>query len=559
MANRTVNQDEHVERWQEEQQSQEVLDATRADDSFLYRLWKKVTQKNTQTPENPPYQEMPVEAAPEPAAQEGPAPEPVDQEPPAVETAADENSEETQEESSGPVVDAKAEITVSGNKMSAFLELHPPENGGSDITEEQIRILLSQRGITTGIMDDVILVMVQDGIYSQKCLVAAGTPPVNGKDGEVAECFQRVQEFKPLAREDGSVDFKNLNLICNITQGTTICKLTAPTPAVDGKDVFGQAVRGYAGKMPEIPKGKNTVVSEDGLRLEAACSGHIRFADGKFHVEDVLRLSGNVNNEIGNIDFSGDVIVEGDVYEGFSVTSGKNGTVWGTIAGAAVSAKGNIVLKKGINGMNKGTLIAQGDVRGQFFENCSVKAGGSVYADSIINSTIQAKDKVVASGRHGVIIGGSCYALNNIEARTVGSLSNIATSVCLGAAAETLTMRKNLELEVEALERQIDSATKDIAYLEKNAAKAPLPEDRKNMLNERKMRLAIDKMKLGQTKRKLDLANAEIEKVNTCRLSCKQICPATKITIGNASIVIKEAALNQFYYFADGEIKSGAN
>ena len=103
-------------------------------------------------------------------------------------------------------------------------------------------------------------------------------------------------------------------------------------------DVFGQPVRGRRGTMPPVPQGRNIVYSEDRDRLLAACEGNLTFRSGRFHVENVFTVSGNVDNSVGNINFTGSVVIHGDVLEGYSVKAKGDITVMGIVEGARLSA-----------------------------------------------------------------------------------------------------------------------------------------------------------------------------------------------------------------------------
>ncbi|MEM1485279.1 FapA family protein [Oscillospiraceae bacterium PP1C4] len=541
---------------QENQRTEEnISEGSDVSNSFLYKLWKKITDKRVETTDSEPEQEPLSENTAELVLD---LENMVEQESePADECVLEDLTEEDVCEA--VAVDARAELKISQDKMTAFIKVHAPENGGAEITNEQIEALLSEEGIKVRIFQETISDIIENRLYGQAYMIASGTLAVDGQDGEIVDYYSRTQEVKPRSREDGSVDFKHLNIFCNVLENDTICTISEPTLAVDGVDIYGNVIKGRDGKPAVAPQGQNTAVSEDGLRLEAKCCGNLRFEKGQFHVDEVLRIDGSVNNAFGNIEFSGDVIVEGDVCEGYHITAGKNVTVKGTVEGASISAQGDIILSKGINGMNRGILSAGKDVRGKFFENCTVNAKGSVYAESIMNCTVQAEDKIVVKGKRGVIVGGTYMALNLIEARTVGAESNVATLICLGATPDTLKMSASLEREIVNLQQEIDSATKDIQYLEKEAKLRPLSGARKEMFNQRKKQQLVGMMKQNAAKKKYDLLINEIESTKSCRLSCRYIYPPTKIAIGNVSMVIKELEINQYYYYEDSEIKKGMN
>ncbi len=83
------------------------------------------------------------------------------------------------------------------------------------------------------------------------------------------------------------------------------------------------------------------------------------------------------------------------------------GTVGGVVEGSEIIAGGNIELKTGIQGMDKGRLVASGSINAQFIERATVIAGSDVIADSIIHSTVEAGRSLIMNGRRGSLMGGS--------------------------------------------------------------------------------------------------------------------------------------------------------
>lgn len=529
-----------------------------ASQSFVYRLWKNFTEKGGESRNS---EETIQEGGQEPnfvEAVEGAEQQAV------LQTTQEDISQpdihtdiQEQEEEKPQPVPAAVSVSLPQNKMAAVIEIAPPQNGGEDITEEQILDALKAKGVVFGILNDKISAVVQNKEYDTWITVANGVPAIDGVDGIIQDCFDREKQMELNTREDGTVDFKNLNLIENIQEGTVICNIISPKPGSDGTSVLGETVKPRQGREAKIPKGKNTRVSEDGTQLEAACSGRLFFANGMFNVDDVLRIDGNVDNSVGNIDFCGEVIVAGDVYEGFTIKACKDVQIKGTVEGASIFTKGSIILSKGMNGMIKGSLVAEKDVQSKFLENCTVKAGGCVYAESIVNSNISANDKIVVKGKRGVIVGGSCSALNSIEAVAVGASSNVTTILKVGATPETYTLQHKLTRELEHLTQEIEALSKDITYLENFAKNRPLSSERLDTLNQKRKIKTVNLIKSSGIVKQLEKINEQISDVQNCRIACRQIYPPSRIEIGNAITIMKTFRSNVLFYFDQGEIKTG--
>ena len=93
--------------------------------------------------------------------------------------------------------------------------------------------------------------------------------------------------------------------------------------------------------------GKGTELVNDGTEIIASVDGNLVYTNGSFCIEESLLIRGDVDVSSGNIDFIGDIMVKGNVMEGFSVTSKKNVTIFGTVTNGTVTADGNITIKLG--------------------------------------------------------------------------------------------------------------------------------------------------------------------------------------------------------------------
>ena len=248
------------------------------------------------------------------------------------------------EEEIVPSRDASLELAITDDKMKATMMVWEPEGDGADITEEALYKALQEKHITYGIDEEKIRDIAENKRYRQLFVIASGKPAKDGTSGKIKDFFPRQVQLKYATKQNGGIDFKNMNLIHNVKEGDVVCQITRPTDPEDGMNIYGQPVRGRQGAMPAIPQGKNITYNEDGTQLVAACEGNLTFRSGRFHVEKVFEVAGNVDNSIGNINFSGSVFIQGDVFEGYEVRAKGNITVMGMVEGAALIAGGDIQL-----------------------------------------------------------------------------------------------------------------------------------------------------------------------------------------------------------------------
>lgn len=443
------------------------------------------------------------------------------------------------------------------NKMTYALSVDPPEGDGAPATIEKLKLFLNQQHVGYGI-DESALEKLAAGVYAKPMEVARGTPVENGLDGSIKELFPR--EVKPTfkEREDGTVDFKEMNLVVNVSEGQTLCEITLPTEGKEGHNVYGTVIKPRRGLAAVVPAGDNTRVNEDGTQLLAALAGSLIFSKGKFRVDPVFKVD-NVDNSVGNIRFNGDVVVKGFVQEGFEIRSSGNVRVEGSVEGASIYADGSILLVNGINGMNHGILQAGKEITSKYIENCTIHAGGDVKAETIINSTVETDGNIEISGKRGRIAGGRLTVFGSINSRRVGSRSAVQTTIILGSTPTVMREKQDIEEQLKELRDQVEEMRKSLEYLERldKGGQINTPE-RKKKLNHLRLQLPTLKMKQGKLQKQKEALEERLSSVSQCMLTSQKVYPPTKVMIGNASTIIQDVVENcRIYRNSEGEIAVG--
>lgn len=448
---------------------------------------------------------------------------------------------------------AKFFVQAAGNRMRAWGFIMAPLHGGGDITADEIHTELEKQKIVYGINEEVIARVAQQKCYFRLFPVAVGRLPVDGQDGRIEDYFLRDVRIRPEEGEDRTVDYKNLNWIQKVEEGGTICDIVPPTDAVNGVNILGAAVQGRNGKKAIPPKGKNTEITEDETRLIASVGGQVEFKRGQFHVEQITTIHADVDNSTGNIDVIGNVVVGGDVREGFVVKATGDIAVKGKVEGAFIIAGGSVQIGMGMNGSLTGTLEAKGDVRTKYLENCTVHAGGCIYSDSVVNSNVSSDQDINITFGLGAIIGGTIMAANSIDAKLIGNKSNRTTAIILGGTPGILKEKSDTEAELKETLAAIDELRKNLQYIGHSSTLTP---EYKRMQSDFKLKLSM--MNIQQAKLRQRLADIETNlDPSNCRLTCKTIYPITQITIGSSTRILREPAYNCNVFYSNGEVCVG--
>lgn len=460
-----------------------------------------------------------------------------------------------------PIAQVNKDAEIHGyeglNKMTYALSVDPPEGEGAPVTVEKLGQFLRQQHVSYGV-DEAALEKLAAGLYSKPLEVARGTPVENGLDGSVKELYPR--EVKPVfkERDDGTVDYKEMNLVVNVSEGQALCEITLPTEGKEGRNVYGTAIRPRRGLAAVVPAGDNTKVTDDGKQLVAVLAGSLVFSKGKFRVDPVLKVD-NVDNSVGNIRFNGDVVVKGFVQEGFEIRSSGNVRVEGSVEGASIYADGSILLVNGMNGMNHGILQAGKEITSKYIENCAIRAGGDIKAETIINSTVETDGNVEISGKRGRIAGGKFTVFGSINARRVGSRSAVHTTIILGSTPTVMREKQDIEDQLKELREQVEEMRKSLDYLERldKSGQINTP-DRKKALNSLRLQLPMLKMKQGKLQKQKEALEERLSSVSQCMLTSQKVYPPTKVIIGNASTIIQDIMENcRIYRNSEGEIAIG--
>ncbi len=286
------------------------------------------------------------------------------------------------------------------------------------------------------------------------------------RTSKIEYMFKTDLRAKPTMREDGSVDYFNLNIINHVAKGDKLAVLIPEDPGDPGQNIYGEILRPHPVKTTKLKAGKNTVLSEDELELTADANGHVTLKEGKVTVSNVIQFE-NVDVSTGNINYDGSVEVKGTVATGFSIKAGANILVKGIVEGASLRAGNDIILERGINGMAKGEIVAGGNIVTKFIENAKVTARGSITSESIMHSNVAAGTEITVLGKRGFIAGGKVTATDKITAKVLGSEMGANTIIEVGADPNLKNRMKELQKAIgdsnkklEGIKPTVESVTK---------------------------------------------------------------------------------------------------
>ena len=301
----------------------------------------------------------------------------------------------------------------------------PDEDQAADglVSADVLRDRLEAAGVTSGIIEDVL----QDfdpprPLLDIRC-VARGEAPTIGHNARISFAFDRDPQFNPVRRQDGSFDYHATAIERFVEAGAVLATRQPPVPGMPGRDVLGrelgppnvhdEPLSALAGRGTEV-QGETLIATE---------AGRPSLTGNRVEVSPVYEVAGDLDYSVGNIEFSDDVVVRGDVRPGFSIVAGGSVVVHGVTESACIKAERDITLA-GVVGGHETALEAGGDLMAQYLHNAAATATGTLkVAKEIVNCTIDAER--VSTPPSGRVVGGSLSVRVEVDVGTLGSVKAV--------------------------------------------------------------------------------------------------------------------------------------
>ncbi|NLP15703.1 MAG: DUF342 domain-containing protein [Clostridiales bacterium] len=438
--------------------------------------------------------------------------------------------------------DEYVKVTIDEDRMYAVCRFYPPSTGGNHLTKDGIISAMVQAGVKYGVDETKILQYLKDRKYCSDYVLAKATPPIQGRDAVITYHFNTDLTMKPKTNEDGSVDFHTLDIISHCKKGDLLATLTPVDYGKPGIDVCGKVIKPNKVNNRVLRHGNKVRMSEDGLRLYSEVDGHVTLTDGRVFVSDTYEIPADVDSSTGDVIYEGNVVVKGNVITGFSVKAKGDIEVYGVVEGAYLEAGGQIILRRGMQGMNKGILKAYGNIVSKFIENAEVIAGGYINTDSILHSRVSAKGDVVVGGRRGFVTGGIIRSGTLISVKTSGSHMGTNTVLEVGIDPGVLDEFRELEKTIAHLKSEKDRINQTIATVRKRLQSGSnITFDKLESLKQITQSSIQINTQLKEATERYDILKHEVEGNISGSIQVHDtVYPGTKIVISNVIYYVRD-------------------
>ncbi|MDE7266307.1 MAG: FapA family protein [Lachnospiraceae bacterium] len=363
------------------------------------------------------------------------------------------------------MVNVKSYVRITEDKSEAWLYLCAPDDGEMYEKSEIIRYL-QLNNVVAGINESHVAAMCHKQIYEREVKVASSVKGDPGREGYF-EFFFNTEKPKPKINSDGTVDYRSMSLVQNVTEGSKLAVYHPAVQGTSGRDVTGAFEKVTIYKELRPLSGRGVSNEKNPHEYYATMSGKIEYDGGnKLSIVEVYEVQGGCNySNNALVEFNGDVIIHGNVEAGVTIRAGKSLTVDGVVESATISAGGDVCLKRGMQGSGKGTITAGGNVFTEFLEYTKVDAAGSVQSNVILNSQVESKGTVTLTGKKGLIAGGNVHAMMGVTCQNAGNSSEIKTGIHIGVLPELLDRRMEVSQQYGKLNEELDEIVLGMAKI----------------------------------------------------------------------------------------------
>jgi uncharacterized protein len=314
-------------------------------------------------------------------------------------------------------VTRKPVVKTSDDGMKAYLD---PETNMQPLPLNILTELVNDSGVKYGLDKTRLKYISESGFKSgSPVLIAEGVSAVHGCDSEIIICY-RQPIYPDTHNQNQATGFPGNRKIAK--KNEVLAVKLKPGKGEFGYDVFGEAITPKPGKDIMFEPGKNIQLRyyKDKIEYSAMCEGIVSLEIDSIEVDTLAILENDVDLSMGDIEFSGSLLIRRNVCKGFRVQSNGNVKIEGNVDGGTVIAGGNIIVSGSVIGASK--LYAGGRIKLGYIEHSSAEAGQSFAAEEgIIHSDIVCGGKVSVSGSRGIIAGGIIKSAEGVEARVIGT------------------------------------------------------------------------------------------------------------------------------------------
>ncbi|MBU1341466.1 MAG: DUF342 domain-containing protein [Proteobacteria bacterium] len=360
-------------------------------------------------------------------------------------------------------LDEQFELTLSTNKTKAFIKIKTTDNNILNLA--YVKQFLEKNKIINGVKEDPVIEswLHKTSLGDAPFIIAQGREPKYPKNAEIRYHFPTDFLHAGKVNEDGSINFKDRGEIPYVAEEAFLAAKIFPEEGSAGIDVQGREIVVEEPVDMSFSAGPGTRLSEDGVRIYATTAGQPHLdAMGNISVCPEFQLKGDLGFETGDVNFDGNVIVNGAVKQGFKVKCAS--LTAQEIQGAEIDISGDLNVSLGI--VDTELVKVKGSVQAKFIHNSKINAFGDLIVQKeIIDSKIFLSGACI--NERGLIINSEISAKMGISAGTIGNKSSKPSTLTVGVDEHTKLLVGKVDAKLNINNSAINELTTEIKELEK--------------------------------------------------------------------------------------------
>ncbi len=208
---------------------------------------------------------------------------------------------------------------------------------GEKYKVEEIVAELKKLNVSFGILYDEIIKLC-NGEYEEEIVIAKGLKPVNDIPDVIKLFFENKNKNKSID-DNEKIDYRNRYSFTCVEKNEVLAERIPGKLGQDGKDVYGKNIKRNTVRNKPFKTGKGCKIENN--KVIATEKGMPIVQNGTFSVNPVYSVK-NVNMKTGNINFGGNIEVNGSVEEGMEVSCKGILTIRKDVTSAKIKSNGNI-------------------------------------------------------------------------------------------------------------------------------------------------------------------------------------------------------------------------
>jgi uncharacterized protein (DUF342 family) len=372
-----------------------------------------------------------------------------------------------------------------------------------------------------------------------------GLAPVSSQPSQ-AKLLVKPFEGHPEYHEDaaGRMDYSDLHLFDNVISGQHVADYIPPQEGISGRDVYGDTINVEAVVDKPISCGHGIVYDEVQRKYFTEAAGYLVLDERKLSLVTTYVVQGDVDLNVGHINFISNVHIFGDVLPDFSVQASGNVRIDGTVSGASINTEKGLEMTRGILGQNKSVVKTGEDANLKFANETLMEIQGDLkLGKEALNSNLLCLGKI--DSEKALIKGGRMVALKEINVASIGSELGVKTHVFLGEDYRNLKrsdeVRELMLKTKDKFEARYEGIYTEVQYWSKENAEHQYTSEELEKLTDKisKVRSMANDLHLLNQEFKLLSTKKPEGRVMEC-VVLKNIFPGTIFFCSGALLEVKE-------------------